>query len=231
MGTWAAEAPRCSRIVSPAPGGQAVDEHVRPPVERRPRALPVNLRVADRADPAGERRRERADGRDRLFAGLGIPRADHPGRHDGPAVLPGGDERQRRGPHDVRDDGELPGGRLRGGGRPGDHLGARREHRHPAGGLAGLVEPEPQPGRDAEVAAAAPKRPEEPGMGVLVRLEQLAAAVTTSAPRTSSIVSPCSRTRKPVPPPRVIPRCRRLPYPRARWRARACRWPWCSPRR
>src|SRR6185437_8973069 len=73
MGTWAAEAPRCSRIVSPAPGGQAVDEHVRPPVERRPRALPVNLRVADRADPAGERRRERADGRDRLFAGLGIP--------------------------------------------------------------------------------------------------------------------------------------------------------------
>jgi len=175
MGTWAAEAPRCSRIVSPAPGGQAVDEHVRPPVERRPRALPVNLRVADRADPAGERRRERADGRDRPLAGLGIPRADHPGRHDGPAVLPGGDERQRRGPHDVRDDGELPGGRLRGGGRPGDHLGARREHRHPAGGLAGLVEPEPQPGRDAEVAAAAPKRPEEPGMGVLVRLEQPAA--------------------------------------------------------
>src|SRR6185312_1954557 len=31
----------------PRPGGQAIDEHVCPPVDRRPRALLVNLRVAD----------------------------------------------------------------------------------------------------------------------------------------------------------------------------------------
>ena len=89
-------------------------------------------------------------------------------------MLLGAEERQWRSLHDVRDDGELLGGCLRGGDQPDDHLGARREHQHPADDLVDLVEPEPQPGRDAEVAAAAPKRPEQLGMGVLVYLEQLA---------------------------------------------------------
>src|SRR6201999_1547150 len=34
----------------PRPGDQAIDEHVRPPVDRLPPALLINLRVADRAD-------------------------------------------------------------------------------------------------------------------------------------------------------------------------------------
>ena len=174
--TGAVAVSRCSRIVSAASRGQPVDEDVRPRAERRRWALRprVHLRVADRPDHVGERGREGADRRDRPLTGLGAARVDHQGDHDGLAVLLRGDERQRRRLQDVRDHRELLRGRVRRGDQPGDHVGARGEQQHPADDVVDLVEPEPQPGRDTEVAAAAPERPEEIGVRLLVHLEQLA---------------------------------------------------------
>ena len=84
------------------------------------------------------------------------------------------DEGHRRGLQDVRDHGEFLGGGVCRGDQPRDHVGARREQQHPADDLVDLVEPEPESGRDTEVAAAAPERPEEMGVSLLVHLEKLA---------------------------------------------------------
>ena len=45
--------------------------------------------------------------------------------------------------------------------KPGDRLGRRRQDEHPADDRRQLVQPELEPGRDAEVAAAAADRPEQ----------------------------------------------------------------------
>ena len=101
----------------PPPRRQAIYEHVRPCGPCRPRASRsvVHLRIADRADHVGERRRERADRGDRPLAGFDITGVDHEGQHDGLAVVLGGNERQRRSLRDVRDDRQLLGCRVCGG--------------------------------------------------------------------------------------------------------------------
>ena len=107
-------------------------------------------------------------------AGVGISGEDHQGRDNGFAVLLGWDDRHRRRLHDGRDHRELLGGRVCRGDQPSDHLGACRQQEHAAEDSVDLVEPETQPGRDPEVAAAAPKRPEEIGVTLLVHHEELA---------------------------------------------------------
>src|ERR1041385_2712652 len=57
---------------------------------------------------------------------------------------------------------------------PGDHVGGRREHQHSANDLDNLVEPQPESGYDTKIAAAAPERPEQIGVSVLVHAENLA---------------------------------------------------------
>jgi hypothetical protein len=54
----------------------------------------------------------------------------------------------------------------------GDHVRRGREHEHPARDPADLVEPELEPRRDAEVAAAAPDRPEQLRMRLGIGPEQ-----------------------------------------------------------
>jgi len=73
----------------------------------------------------------------------------------------GGDERQRRGGHHARDRRELVRRVLGRGDEPDDHLGRGRQQQHPADDRAELVQTELEPGRDAEVAAAAADRPEQ----------------------------------------------------------------------
>ena len=87
----------------------------------------------------------------------------------------------------------------------GDDVGRRRQHQHAAHHGADRVQPELEPGRDAEVAAAATDRPEQVRVRLGVHVQELPSAVTTSAASRSSIVRPYLRTRYPMPPPSVMP--------------------------
>jgi len=75
---------------------------------------------------------------------------------------------------DVGDGRQLLRRGLRLGDEGGDHLGGCRQHQDPAHDRAQRVQPQLEPGRDAEVAAAAADRPEQVGMGVGVHPQLLA---------------------------------------------------------
>ena len=55
-----------------------------------------------------------------------------------------------------------------------DRVGRRGQDQHPADDRADLLEPEAEPGRDAEVAAAAADRPEQVRVRLGVHAEELA---------------------------------------------------------
>ena len=55
-----------------------------------------------------------------------------------------------------------------------DRVGRRGQDQHAADDRADLVEPELEPGRDAEVAAAAADRPEQVGVRLGVHAQELA---------------------------------------------------------
>ena len=57
---------------------------------------------------------------------------------------------------------------------PAIDVGRRRQEQHPADDLVDLVQAEPEPGRDPEVAAAAADRPEQVGLGLGVDATELA---------------------------------------------------------
>ena len=113
--------------------------------------------------------------------------------------------------------------------KPAITSGRGRQDQHPADDLRDLVQPELEARGDAEVAAAAADRPEEVGLALLVACTSSPSAVTTSAASRSSIVRPCFRTRKPTPPPRVIPPIPTEPVsPKPGGEAVARRRRWCT---
>jgi len=69
---------------------------------------------------------------------------------------------------------------------------------------ADLLESEPEPCGHPEVAASAPDRPEQVGVRLGVDLQETAVGGDDLGGR-ESMVRPCFRTRKPMPPPSVIP--------------------------
>ena len=86
----------------------------------------------------------------------------------------GGHERHRRAGHDVRDGRQLLRRRLGCRHEPGDRLGRRGQEQRAADDRRQRVEPEPEPGHDPEVAAAAADRPEQVGLVRLVDDEHVA---------------------------------------------------------
>ena len=165
-----------------------------------------HLRIGHRADHVGDRGRERAERRHGALAGLDVARVDEHRHHDEPAVVLRRQERQRRRGHDVGDRRELLRRGLRRGDEGGDHVGRspggtasrRRPCRPRAGGTAAASRRRscrrrrgsPRTGRGGSRRRRAASSP---------------SAVTTSAASRLSIVRPCLRTRKPTPPPSVIP--------------------------
>ncbi len=100
-----------------------------------------------------------------------LPRVGRAGVHEHaqdhePAVDRLGQERHRRRRHHVGDRRELLRGGVRSGDETGDRLRGRRQDQDPADDAVELGEAEPEPGRHAEVAAAAADRPEQVGLGV-----------------------------------------------------------------
>ena len=85
-----------------------------------------------------------------------------------------GHERHRRRPHHVRDRRELLGRGLGLGHEPLDRVDRGGEQQHPADHGVERMEREPEPGRDAEVAAAAADRPEQVGLVLGVHAVELA---------------------------------------------------------
>ena len=118
-----------------------------------------------------------------------------------------GHERHRRAGHDVGDRRELLGRRLGGGDEPGDRVRASRAGSSIPPTIVGdLVQPELEPGRDAEVAAAAADRPEQ--VRVRARRRRGAARRRRSRSRRRagcrSSGRTCGRGSR-SPPPSVIP--------------------------
>ena len=79
-----------------------------------------------------------------------------------------GQERHRRHGHHVRDRRQLLGRGLRRGDEPGDRLRRGRQEEHATHDRPDLVQTEPEPGRDAEVATPAADRPEQIRLGLRV---------------------------------------------------------------
>ena len=86
----------------------------------------------------------------------------------------GGQERQRRRDQNRGDGRELLGGCIGLGDERGDGVGRCREDEHPADDGIHVVQPELETGGHAEVASAAPDRPEEIRVGLGVRAQELA---------------------------------------------------------
>jgi hypothetical protein len=84
----------------------------------------------------------------------------------------GGQERHRRRGHDVGDGRQLLGRGLRLGDEPGDDLGGGRQDQHAAHNRRDRVQPELEPGRHPEVAAAAADRPEQVRMPLVIDAQQ-----------------------------------------------------------
>ena len=126
------------------------------------------------ADEVGDRRRERAERRDRPHAVVERPGVHEQREQQRLADALRRDERQRRREEDVRDHRQLLRRSLRLRHEPGERLGRRRQREHPAGDHVHRVQPVVEARDDAEVAAAAPDRPEEVRMTVGVDLEDAA---------------------------------------------------------
>ena len=134
----------------------------------------IDLRVGHRPEHVDHRLGEGSERREGLLAVLRVAREAHQAEDHELAVSLLGHERQGRRRHHVRDRRELPGRGIGQGDEALDRLGRRGKHEHPADDHVELVEAEPEPRRDAEVPAAAPDRPEQVRVGVLVGVQELA---------------------------------------------------------
>ena len=90
---------------------------------------------------------------------------------------------------------ELLGRRLGGGDEAGDHVRASPAGRACRRRSADLVEPELEPGHDAEVAAAATDRPEQVRLVLGVDVQELAVGGDDLGREQESMVRPYLRTR------------------------------------
>lgn len=134
-----------------------------------------HLRVRHRPHQIGDRRRDRPDRLQRpLGRGRGTGVGDHHHRHQAPVVL-GRHERQRGSAQDVDDQRQLVG---RCGGlldQGCDHPGPGGQDERSARELVEPMQPQLQPGDDAEVAPTAANRPEQIGIPLGVGAQDLAA--------------------------------------------------------
>ena len=133
----------------------------------------VHLRIRHRAHHVGDRLRDRAQRCDRSFPGLDVAHVgEHREDHERAVELLG-QERHRRRRHHVRDRRELVGRRLRLGDERRDRLGRGRQEEQSPHDRADVVQSKMQAGRDAEVAAPAPDRPEQIGVMLVVDVQHL----------------------------------------------------------
>ena len=126
------------------------------------------------ADEVGDRRRQRAERRDRPGALVERPGVDELREQERLADELRRHERQRRREQDVRDHRQLLRRGLHRRHQPGERRGRRGQREHPAGDHVHRVQPEVEAGDDAEVSAAAADRPEEVWLAVVVDLEDAA---------------------------------------------------------
>ena len=126
----------------------------------------VDLRIGHRPDHVRERRGQRPERRDGPLAGLGVARVhDHPQVTTSSPVSSSG----RNGIGGagmtlaivVSSSGAASAAAM----NPATDVRRGRQDQHPAHDPVELVQPVLEPGRDAEVAAAATDRPEQVGVG------------------------------------------------------------------
>ena len=128
----------------------------------------VDADVGHRHDELGHRRRDLAERLERRLTRLRVP-VEH--EHQGQRRLPVeclGDERRRRGGHQDRDRRQRLGRTRCQRDEALEHLPGRGQEQGATEDRGHGVQPELEAGHDAEVAAAAPDRPEQVGMVGLV---------------------------------------------------------------
>jgi hypothetical protein len=132
----------------------------------------IDLGVLHRPQEVGDRLGQGAERRDGAPAGPHLARVDHPRHDDEAGVQRLGHERHRRRGHHVLDRAQLVRGRLGLRDEAGDHLGRRGQQEQAADDRVDRMKPVLQARDDAEVAAAAPQRPEQLGLGPCVHAAQ-----------------------------------------------------------